>query len=247
MTNFFMGECCRNPRPEVENLWQAVAHNPGGARRALRITRTRQGPTQKRAFCATQDMIDAMTAMDDRLGHVVKSLEQELSGAKDAVLRPMGLTVPQYSALLVIAETPGISGAELARQCLVTPQTMTTVLGNLTVKGLIERRTVPGQGRAMETTITRSGKTLLARADKKVEEVEGLLSGQLTKTDQATLRKLLEKCRAAFADGKASFAEEAAPAAARPARKAPAKKVAATRPAKKAATKKTAARAKKKA
>jgi len=188
-----------------------------------------------------------MTAMDDRLGHVVKSLEQELSGAKDAVLRPMGLTVPQYSALLVIAETPGISGAELARQCLVTPQTMTTVLGNLTVKGLIERRTVPGQGRAMETTITRSGKTLLARADKKVEEVEGLLSGQLTKTDQATLRKLLEKCRAAFADGKASFAEEAAPAAARPARKAPAKKVAATRPAKKAATKKTAARAKKKA
>jgi len=187
-----------------------------------------------------------MTAMDDRLGHVVKSLEQELSGAKDAVLRPMGLTVPQYSALLVIAETPGISGAELARQCLVTPQTMTTVLGNLTVKGLIERRTVPGQGRAMETTITRTGKTLLARADKKVEEVEGLLSGQLTKTDQASLRKLLEKCRAAFADGKASFAEAEAPAA-RPARKAPAKKAAATRPAKKAATKKTAARAKKKA
>ena len=184
--------------------------------------------------------------MDDRLGHVVKSLEQELSGAKDAVLRPMGLTVPQYSALLVIAETPGISGAELARQCLVTPQTMTTVLGNLTVKGLIERRTVPGQGRAMETTITRSGKTLLARADKKVEEVEGLLSGQLSKTDQATLRKLLEKCRAAFADGKGSFTEAEAPAAARPARKAPAKKVAATRPAKKAATKKTAARAKKK-
>jgi DNA-binding MarR family transcriptional regulator len=187
-------------------------------------------------------MIDAMTAMDDRLGHVVKSLEQELSGAKDAVLRPMGLTVPQYSALLVIAETPGISGAELARQCLVTPQTMTTVLGNLTVKGLIERRTVPGQGRAMETTITRSGKTLLARADKKVEEVEGLLAGQLSKTDQASLRKLLEKCRAAFAEGKGSFAQEAP--AARPTRKAPAKK-AATRPAKKAATKKTASRAKK--
>jgi DNA-binding MarR family transcriptional regulator len=154
----------------------------------------------------------------------------------------MGLTVPQYSALLVIAETPGISGAELARQCLVTPQTMTTVLGNLTVKGLIERRTVPGQGRAMETTITRSGKTLLARADKKVEEVESQLAGQLTKADQASLRKLLEKCRAAFADGKGSFAQEAP--AARPTRKAPAKK-AVTRPAKKAATKKTASRAKK--
>jgi DNA-binding MarR family transcriptional regulator len=192
-------------------------------------------------------MIDAMTAVDDRLGHMVKSLEQELSGAKDAALRPMGLTVPQYQALLVIADTPGISGAELARRCLVTPQTMTTVLGNLTVKGLIERRTVPGQGRAMETTITAAGKRLLGRADKKIVEVEELLSGQLTKADQQSLRKLLEKCRSAFANvaPAAEAAEESAPAT-RPARKTTAKKAAAAkRPAKKAATKRTASRAKK--
>jgi DNA-binding MarR family transcriptional regulator len=192
-------------------------------------------------------MIDAMTAVDDRLGHMVKSLEQELSGAKDAALRPMGLTVPQYSALLVIADTPGISGAELARRCLVTPQTMTTVLGNLTVKGLIERRTVPGQGRAMETTITAAGKRLLGRADKKIVEVEELLSGQLTKADQQSLRKLLEKCRSAFANVTPALeaAEESAPAS-RPARKTTAKKAAAAkRPAKKAATKRTASRAKK--
>src|ERR1700726_2746006 len=176
-----MAACSRKWHASAKKVWQAVVEGSGGARRALCITHPRQSPPQKRAFCATQDMIDAMTAVDDRLGHMVKSLEQELSGAKDAALRPMGLTVPQYSALLVIADTPGISGAELARRCLVTPQTMTTVLGNLTVKGLIERRTVPGQGRAMETTITRSGKTLLARADKKVEEVEGLLAGQLSK------------------------------------------------------------------
>jgi DNA-binding MarR family transcriptional regulator len=193
-------------------------------------------------------MIDAMTAVDDRLGHMVKSLEQELSGAKDAALRPMGLTVPQYSALLVIADTPGISGAELARRCLVTPQTMTTVLGNLTVKGLIERRTVPGQGRAMETTITAAGKRLLGRADKKILEVEELLSGQLSKADQQSLRKLLEKCRSAFASAGTAVAagETSSAAPARTARKAAAKKApAAKRPAKKAATKRTSARAKK--
>jgi DNA-binding MarR family transcriptional regulator len=193
-------------------------------------------------------MIDAMTAVDDRLGHMVKSLEQELSGAKDAALRPMGLTVPQYQALLVIADTPGISGAELARRCLVTPQTMTTVLGNLTVKGLIERRTVPGQGRAMETTITAAGKRLLGRADKKILEVEELLNAQLSKADQQSLRKLLEKCRSAFATAGTSVAaeEETSAAPTRPARKT-AKKApaAAKRPAKKAATKRTSARAKK--
>ena len=192
-----------------------------------------------------------MTAVDERLGHLVKSLEQELSGAKDAALRPMGLTVPQYSALLVIADTPGISGAELARRCLVTPQTMTTVLGNLTVKGLIERRTVPGQGRAMETTITPAGKRLLGRADKKIVEVEELLNAQLTKTEQASLRKLLEKGRGAFAHSGAAVAaaevaEEEVVAPARPARKVAKKAPAAKRPAaKKAASKRTASRAKK--
>jgi DNA-binding MarR family transcriptional regulator len=194
-------------------------------------------------------MIDAMTAVDDRLGHMVKSLEQELSGAKDAALRPMGLTVPQYQALLVIADTPGISGAELARRCLVTPQTMTTVLGNLTVKGLIERRTVPGQGRAMETTITAAGKRLLGRADKKILEVEELLNGQLSKADQQSLRKLLEKCRSAFANVVTPAIEAEEPVApARPARKSTAKKApAAKRPAAKKATtsKRTSARAKK--
>ncbi|HEV2640584.1 MAG TPA: MarR family transcriptional regulator [Actinocrinis sp.] len=190
-----------------------------------------------------------MTAVDDRLGHLVKSLEQELSGAKDAVLRPMGLTVPQYSALLVIADTPGISGAELARRCLVTPQTMTTVLGNLTVKGLIERRTVPGQGRAMETTVTPAGKRLLGRADKKVVEVEELLNAQLTKADQQTLHKLLEKCRVPFsavapaAEEKTDVQAPAARPARKTAKKAPATKKTST--AKKAPAAKKTARAKK--
>lgn len=189
-----------------------------------------------------------MTAVEQRLGHMVKSLEQELSGAKDGVLRPMGVTVPQYTALLVISDEPGISGAELARRCLVTPQTMTTVLGNLTLKGYIERRSVPGQGRAMETTITASGKRMLARADKAVLEVEAQLAGALAARDQATFAKLLEQARTPFTK------EESAPkpvkrAARTTAKKAPAKKAAVKKttaakkaaPAKKAATVKKAA------
>jgi DNA-binding MarR family transcriptional regulator len=192
-----------------------------------------------------------MTAVEQRLGHKVKSLEQELSGAKDAKLRPMGVTVPQYTALLVINDEPGISGAELARRCLVTPQTMTTVLGNLTLKGYIERRSVPGQGRAMETTITAAGKRMLAKADKEVMEVENELAGTMAVKDQATFAKLLDQARAPFTKG-----EEAEPKpvkrAARttaakkaPAKKAPAKKTAAAKaaPAKKTVAKKAAKKA----
>jgi DNA-binding MarR family transcriptional regulator len=158
----------------------------------------------------------------------------------------MGVTVPQYTALLVINDEPGISGAELARRCLVTPQTMTTVLGNLTLKGYIERRSVPGQGRAMETTITAAGKRILAKADKEVLAVEKTLAGTMAAKDQATFAKLLDQARAPFTK------EEVAPKPAvkratrttakkTTAKKAPAKKTAAAKaaPAKKAAAKKT--------
>ncbi len=187
------------------------------------------------------------TSIEDRLGNGIMRLERELSGAKDAALRPMGLTVPQYSALFVIADTPGINGAELARRCLVTPQTMTIVLGNLTVKGLIERRSRPGQGRAMETNITAAGKRLLGRADRKALEVEELLNGQLSKSDQQSLRKLLEKCRSAFTTAAAQAElREIAKEPAAPARKATVKKAPAVakRPAKKAVTKRASVRAK---
>jgi DNA-binding MarR family transcriptional regulator len=181
-------------------------------------------------------MLTTMTEVEERLGHLVKSLEQELSGAKDAVLRPLGLTVPQYQALLVIASDPGISGAELARRCLVTPQTMTTVLGNLTAKGLISRRSVPGQGRAMETSITASGRKLLGRADKRALEVEDQLGAALTARDQAAFRKMLERCRSAFEKPEAP----AEPTRAAPRRAATKRTAAKKAPARKASTAKRA-------
>lgn len=54
-------------------------------------------------------------------------------------LKPAGVTVPQYAALFVLSESPGISAAALARQCGVTPPTMNTVLANLQDRGFIER------------------------------------------------------------------------------------------------------------
>ena len=95
----------------------------------------------------------------------------------------------------------------------------------------------------------RKAVTMLKLEEKSLAETSALTGISVTALKVSThralnsLRKLLEKCRAAFAEGKASFAQAEAPAA-RPTRKAPAKK-AATRPAKKAATKKTASRAKK--
>lgn len=98
-----------------------------------------------------------MSDSGSRTGHAIKRAEQALIAAKESVLRPLGLTVPQYAALLALSEEPGIGGAELARRCLVTPQSMSTVLSNLQSKELIGRPPHRLHRRVVETCITDAG------------------------------------------------------------------------------------------
>jgi DNA-binding MarR family transcriptional regulator len=132
--------------------------------------------------------------MHDRLGLTIKRAEQVLIRAKTRALEPVGLTVPQYAALLSLGEEPGLSGAELARRCLVTPQTMTTVLKNLEAKALVERRPHPSIGHVHQTFLTRSGRRLLHRADQAAVAVEQQLVDALPTADRAQLASLLERC-----------------------------------------------------
>lgn len=129
--------------------------------------------------------------LEQRIGAHVKRAEQQLMRAKAEALEPFDLTVPQYAALLATSTTPGISSAELARQCLVTPQTMTTVLKNLTAKGLVERRPHPTIGHVQETFLTAEGKRVLRKADKAAVAIEHGMADALGATDSRRLIELL--------------------------------------------------------
>jgi DNA-binding MarR family transcriptional regulator len=128
-----------------------------------------------------------------RLGHTFKRAEQALISEKTNALRPFDLTVPQYSVLLALSYTPGASGAQLARVCLVTPQTMTTVLSNLETKGFIERKPSSVHQKVLVTELTRAGRAVLKKADAKARAVEDRLGEAFDATERATLVELLER------------------------------------------------------
>lgn len=132
--------------------------------------------------------------IDERIGHHIKRAEQELITAKSAVLRPVGLNVPQYTVLLVLSEEPGLSGAALARRCLVTPQTMSTVLATLEGKGLVSRQSHPVHTHIQEARLTRKGRTVLSQADEAAVQVEQELSSVFTDEERVQLRELLSRC-----------------------------------------------------
>lgn len=102
------------------------------------------------------------------LGLTVRRAEHALSGAIGSLLRDLDITVTQYGALLALAESPGQSGAQLARQCVVTPQSMATVLRTLANRGLIDRTPSPVHGKVQIATVSPAGRTVLLNADKRL-------------------------------------------------------------------------------
>jgi DNA-binding MarR family transcriptional regulator len=136
--------------------------------------------------------------LEKRIGHHVKRVEQELIAAKHAALRTFNLTVPQYTVMLVLSEEPGLSGALLARRCLVTPQTMSSVLGTLESRGLITRIPHPMHKHILETRLTRAGRSLLSQADEAAIKIEQLLSDAFSEAETATLLELLARCSTAL-------------------------------------------------
>ncbi|MFE7774890.1 MarR family winged helix-turn-helix transcriptional regulator [Streptomyces sp. NPDC057445] len=137
-----------------------------------------------------------MTSMPapERLGFHLKRAEQALNATKHAVLKPAGLTVPQYAALLHLSDNPGISAAALARACGVTPPTMTTLLKNLNERGLIERTPHEWHKNILETRLTEKGREVMAEADARAVRVERGLAAEFSREERETLVALLGRC-----------------------------------------------------
>ncbi|GAA5072635.1 DNA-binding MarR family transcriptional regulator [Thermocatellispora tengchongensis] len=132
--------------------------------------------------------------IDERIGHYIKRAEQHLIAAKHAAIAPSGLTVPQYTVLLVLSTEPGLSGAALARRCLVTPQTMSSVLATMERQGLIERTPHPRHQHVIETRVTPQGAAKLREADEAAVAVERGLAALFTPEEAATLIEHLTRC-----------------------------------------------------
>jgi len=134
-----------------------------------------------------------ITPLDTRLGHLIKRAENSLITAKERLLRRENLSVTQYSALLVLAESPGITGAQLARQCLVTPQSMVPVLASLEGQGFIDRRPSAVHAKVYEITLTSEGRRKVEQADLLAGGLERRLADAFTDAERGQLWDLLER------------------------------------------------------
>jgi len=129
-----------------------------------------------------------------RPGYLLKVVERLQRRAMDLALGRIELTTPQYAALSVLADHPGISNAELARRSFVTAQTMTDILRALHRGDLVIRAPHPEHGRIIQYQLTVEGARLRALGDIEVMGIERRMLSRLSESDRVALLGMLKRC-----------------------------------------------------
>jgi DNA-binding MarR family transcriptional regulator len=123
--------------------------------------------------------------------YLVGRMDRVVRRAIGSVLKARGLSVNQYTTLSVLARRSGLSNAQLARRSLVSPQSMNEVLLTLEERGLVRRQAHPDHGRILLARLTARGRSLLARCDAEVHDVEARMVSGMRDEDRTALRRAL--------------------------------------------------------
>jgi len=127
-------------------------------------------------------------------GYLAYLLRQAAAASRltlERSLSELGATPPQFLVLTMLKSYPGLSGADLARVAVLTPQTVGVIIRNLERDGAIKKTPHPVHGRVLQWTLTRRGVTLLEKCRKHAMALERRLGAGLSPPAQATIRRWL--------------------------------------------------------
>jgi DNA-binding MarR family transcriptional regulator len=136
-------------------------------------------------------------------GYLAYLLRQAHAAARltlERSLAEIGVTPPQFVVLTMLKAYPGLSGADLARVALLTPQTVGVIIRNLERDGAIRKTPHPVHGRVLQWTLTGHGLALLEKCRRPVMALERRLAAGLNAQALAAIRRWLAQIAADLQD-----------------------------------------------
>jgi DNA-binding MarR family transcriptional regulator len=112
------------------------------------------------------DTVDAMLQLDNQLCFALYSTSLAMTRLYKPMLEEMGLTYPQYLALLVLWEQDGLTVSELGERLYLDSGTLTPLLKRMETAGLVSRIRAVQDERRVHITLTAAGRKLKAKAAK---------------------------------------------------------------------------------
>ena len=135
------------------------------------------------------------SASDETLPEAFWSVARQLRGMSQQTLAPWGIAPSHLRALRVLARHGIMRLSELSDHLHIAARSTTEVVDALESRGLVERRSDPGDRRATLVELTEHGASVLdaIRAARGTEAER--VFGRLSQTDRAHLARILRKLR----------------------------------------------------
>lgn len=92
------------------------------------------------------------------LADIVARLRRAMRRAARAADPANPLSVAQLEVLACVADQPGVRPGRLARQLMLAPNSVTTLVNALHTRGLLARATATGDARAVTLSLTAAGR-----------------------------------------------------------------------------------------
>lgn len=102
-----------------------------------------------------------------------------------------GVTTAQIGLMRQLANEPGLSGAELARRLLISPQGVQLALTALERRKLVQRKQDPEHGRILQAYLTDKGREVTSAVLADAVSAHERVFGVLDRDEQRQLRELL--------------------------------------------------------
>lgn len=112
---------------------------------------------------ATQDPC-AELLLDNQLCFALYSTSLLLTKVYKPLLQELGLTYPQYLAMMVLWEGDGITVGDISSRLLTDPGSVTPLLKRLEAEGLLKRKRSSVDERVVELFLTDKGRSLHEQA-----------------------------------------------------------------------------------
>jgi DNA-binding MarR family transcriptional regulator len=130
------------------------------------------------------------------LAYLLRQAQAATRLAMERSLADLGVTSPQFVVLTMLKAYPGLSGADLARVAMLTPQTVGVIIRNLERDGAIKKTPHPIHGRMLQWTVTRRGAALLKQCRRHADTIERRLAAGLSTKAETVIRRWLAKIAA---------------------------------------------------
>jgi MarR family transcriptional regulator, organic hydroperoxide resistance regulator len=133
-------------------------------------------------------VVDDPLALDRQVCFALAVANREVVALYRPVLEPLGLTHPQYLAMLALWERDCRSLRDLAETLALDPGTLSPLVTRLEAAGLVRRKRVRTDERVLAVTLTPQGRQLRTAAEQvpaRIVERLGLPVTQLQKLNTA--------------------------------------------------------------